>query len=45
MGYPYQRYSNYSGHREELLIVLDKLIHLQGTLEKKVSQLGTHYEG
>ena len=35
MGYTYWRYSNYSGHREELLIILDKLIHLQGALEKR----------
>lgn len=42
MWYTYQRYSNYSGHSKELLIILDKLIHLQVALEKEVSQQGTH---
>ena len=44
MGYTYQRYANYSGHSKELLIILDKLIHLQVALEKEVSQQATHYK-
>ena len=36
---------NYSGHREELLTILQKPIHLGAILEKTGSQPGTHYKG
>ena len=36
---------HYSGHRGELLTMLDKLIHLGDALEKKGPHTGTHYKG